>query len=60
MATQSDGHVIYTVKLAASGQWEVLQNGFSEAIASFRAKSDALEYAQRLAATKPSAEIVES
>lgn len=59
METQ-EGHVRYTVQQAPSGQWEVQQSGFKEAIASFRQKSDALEYAQRLAATKPSSEVIDT
>ena len=58
MEKEPEGHVQYTIQQASSGQWEVQQSGFSAAIASFRNKSDAIEYAQRLAATKPSADVI--
>jgi len=57
MESQPEDHVQYTIQQASSGQWDVQRSGFSAAIASFRHKSDAIEYAERLAATKPSADV---
>jgi hypothetical protein len=45
------------VNRAASGTWAVCKSGFEEPIALFRDKRDAVDYADRLAATKPAAEV---
>ncbi len=57
MGDSPEDHVLYTVTRAASGQWSVLHSGFREPLAFFRLREDAVEYAERLAGTKASAEV---
>lgn len=57
MGDQPEPDVLYTVSRVASGQWAVLQSGFREPLACFREQRDAVEYAQRLASTKMSADV---
>ena len=57
MENKPEGKVYYTVELVRSGQWEVNEGGFVKPIASFSSKRDALDYAQKLAETKETAEI---
>lgn len=57
MDDKPESNVRYTVTQAASGQWAVQQSGFREPLATFRDRNDAVEYAERLAGTKVSADV---
>jgi len=57
MTNQPETPVLYTVKRVPSGLWAVCESGADEPIALFRDKSDAVDYADRRAGTKPLAEV---
>lgn len=53
-----EGKVCYKVQRSDLGQWEVNEEGFEKAIASFSVKDDAVDYAHRLAETKNAAQVL--
>jgi hypothetical protein len=57
MENKPEGKVEYTVCRAQSGQWDVNEKGFEKPIASFADQQAAVEYANRLAATKTDASV---
>jgi hypothetical protein len=57
MDNKPEGKVTYKVCLAKTGQWDVNEQGFEKPIASFADRSAAVEYANRLAATKTDASV---
>ena len=57
MENKPEPKVSYVVKQSSSGEWEVNESGFDKPIASLPTRDEALDYAQRLAATKESADI---
>ena len=52
MGFDQSGTSVFCVVPGKSGQWEVKEEGFEKALASFAEQEDALEYAQDLAETK--------
>jgi hypothetical protein len=50
--------IVYTVRRAQWGQWEINESGYDRSIASFSNKYEAVEYAQCLAEAKMSAEVL--
>jgi len=52
MGFDQKGTSVFCVMPGKSGQWEVKEEGFEKALASFDDQEDALEYAQDLAETK--------
>jgi len=52
MGFDQSGTSVFCVVPGKSGQWEVREEGFEKALASFDEQEDALEYAQDLAETK--------
>jgi hypothetical protein len=57
MDNKPEGPIKYTVCFAQSGQWDVNEQGFEKPIASFADRKAAVEYANRLAATKTDATV---
>lgn len=57
MSSKPQGKFCYKVQRSDSGQWEVNEEGFEKAIASFSVKDDAVDYAHRLAEVKNAAEV---
>ena len=57
MENKPEAKVCYKVQRSSSGQWEVNEEGFEKAIASFSVKDDAVDYAHRLAETRNAAEV---
>ena len=58
MENKPEAKIHYLVACTRSGQWEVNESGFEKAIASFSIKADAIDYAERLAETKRSADVL--
>jgi hypothetical protein len=52
MGLDQRGTAVFCVVPGGSGQWDVKEEGFEKALASFDEQEDALEYAQDLAQTK--------
>jgi len=52
MGLDQRGSPVFCVVADASGQWQVKEEGFEEALASFDERGDALKYARDLADTK--------
>jgi hypothetical protein len=52
MGFDQSGTSVFCIVPGKSGQWEVKEEGFEKALASFDEQEDALEYAQDLAETK--------
>ncbi len=52
MGLDQRGSPVFCVMPAQSGQWDVKEEGFEKALASFDQQEDALEYAEGLAGTK--------
>jgi hypothetical protein len=52
MGLDQRGPAVFCVVPGGSGQWDVKEEGFEKALASFDEQEDALEYAQDLAQTK--------
>ena len=52
MGLDQRGTPVFCVVPGESGQWDVKEEGFEKALASFDEQEDALEYAQDLAETK--------
>ena len=52
MGLDQRGSPVFCVVSGASGQWQVKEEGFEKALASFDERSDALKYARGLADTK--------
>lgn len=50
--------VVYTVRRAQWGQWEINESGLGRSIASFSNKYEAVEYAQCLAEAKMCGEVL--
>lgn len=53
MENRPEGKVRYIIERTMEGKWDVSEKGFDEPIASFQERNDAIEYAQRLANTRP-------
>ena len=52
MGFDQSGTSIFCVVPGKSGQWDVREEGFEKALASFDEQDDAIEYAQDLAGSK--------
>ncbi len=52
MGFDQKGTSVFCVVPGKSGQWDVREEGFEKALASFDEQEDAIEYAQDLAGTK--------
>ena len=52
MGLDQRGLAVFCVMAGKSGQWDVKEEGFEKALASFDEQEDAIEYAQDLAETK--------
>ncbi len=52
MGFDQRGSTVFCVMPGNSGQWDVKEEGFEKALASFDQQDDALEYAEDLAGTK--------
>jgi hypothetical protein len=52
MGLDQRGSAVFCVVAGKSGQWDVKEEGFEKALASFDEQEDAIEYAQDLAGTK--------
>ena len=52
MGFDQSGTSVFCVMPGKSGQWDVREEGFEKALASFDEQEDAIEYAQDLAGTK--------
>jgi hypothetical protein len=52
MGLDQSGSSVFCVVAGKSGQWDVKEEGFEKALASFDEQEDAIEYAQDLAGTK--------
>lgn len=52
MGFDQKGTAVFCVMPGDAGQWNVLEEGFDKALASFDDRDDAIEYAQDLAETK--------
>jgi len=52
MGFDQSGTAVFCVMPGKAGQWDVKEQGFDKALASFDEQEDALEYAQDLAETK--------
>ena len=55
MAFDGKGPVCFRVSRAQSGQWDVYEEGFDKALASFQDREDASRYANKLASAKEGA-----
>ena len=53
----SQSQILFTVKKSARGTWAVCESGYEKPLAEFEERTDALDYARGLAATKPRASI---
>jgi hypothetical protein len=56
MGLDQRGSPVFCV-VSASGQWQVREEGFEKALASFDQRNDALKYAQDLANTKEGSQV---
>jgi hypothetical protein len=52
MGLDQSGTPVFCVAPGKSGQWDVKEQGFEKALATFDEQEDAIEYAQDLADTK--------
>jgi hypothetical protein len=52
MGFDQSGASVFCVLPGKSGQWDVKEEGFDRALASFQAQEDAMEYARDIAETK--------
>ncbi len=52
MGFDQSGTSVFCVMPGAAGQWDVREEGFEKALASFDELEDAIEYAQDLSETK--------
>ncbi|MFL6579952.1 MAG: DUF2188 domain-containing protein [Burkholderiales bacterium] len=57
MGLDQRGSPVFCVVNDASGQWQVKEEGFDKALASFDERSDALNYARDLANTKEGSQV---
>jgi hypothetical protein len=57
MGLDQRGSPVFCVVSDASGQWQVKEEGFDKALASFDERSDALNYARDLADTKQGSQV---
>ena len=57
MGLDQRGTPVFCVVTDASGQWQVKEEGFEKALASFDQRSDALNYARDLANTKEGSQV---
>ena len=57
MGLDQRGTAVFCVVPGRSGQWDVKEEGFDKALASFDEQEDALEYAQDLAQTKDGSKV---
>ncbi len=57
MEHQAEAIVRYRVTRAASGMWDVIEEGFEVPIASFQRREEAVGYVRRLAAIKRLCEV---
>ena len=57
MGFDQKGTAVFCVMPGDAGQWNVLEEGFDKALASFDDRDDAIEYAQDLAETKDGSKV---
>ncbi len=57
MENRPEGKIRYRIERSTAGMWDVNEDGFEEPIASFEDRTDALEYALRLADTKTDSQV---
>lgn len=58
MGLDQKGQIVFCVSRGANGQWDVSEQGFEKAIASFDSEKDAYSYANDLARTKEGSKVV--
>ena len=57
MGFDQKGTPVFNVSQAASGQWDVCEDGFEKPLASFNSEDDARKYAEDLASTKQGSQV---
>ncbi len=57
MGFDQKGISVFCVMPGDAGQWNVMEEGFDKALASFDDRDDAIEYAQDLAETKDGSKV---
>jgi hypothetical protein len=58
MGLDQKGQIVFRVSRGANGQWDVSEQGFEKALASFDSETDARSYADDLAKTKEGSRVV--